>query len=325
MIFEDAGSANGKDMDRLQNIVVGIDYSPCSRNALKEAVRIARWNETALHVVHVIYDEAIAELKRATGVDEEDIVTARGLRLENFVIDIVGEEETLEIHSEVIIGHPFHEVMRVVEDKNADLLVLGAQGHSHEKSTATGVLATRCVRKSPSKVLLVRRAQDHKFHNIVAAVDYSPTSRLALHEAARMVRQDGGQLHIVNVHSPPWKHFMEEEMAHDLVVPEDRARAYLEEVEKELADFVYDCLDEFEGLSGVRTESVEAVSLGWGITDYLGKVKADLVVLGTRGRSPVKTLIMGSIAEHVVRESSCSVLTVKPAGFVYHAPVEHEH
>jgi nucleotide-binding universal stress UspA family protein len=109
---------------------------------------------------------------------------------------------------------------------------------------------------------------------------------------------------------------MEEGLSHDLIVPDDRADEYVREVNKELADFEYDNLEDCEGLS-VRAEAFEAVNVEWGITDYLGMVKADLVVIGTRGRSPLKTLIMGSIAEHVVCESKCAVLTVKPEGFAY--------
>ncbi len=303
--------------DRLQNIVVGVDYSPCSRNAVKEAIRIAKWNQSPLHVVHIIYNEALAETSRATGVDADAIVEARTMRLERFVFDLVDEKEEIGfIHCECIVGHPFHEIMQCVKTKKADLLVLGSHGNQHDEPSVTGVLASKCVRKAPCKVLLVREAQDHRFEKVVAAVDFSETSRLALHEAARIARQDECKLNIVHVYTPAWQHFMEEHSGGSLVVPEDEAERYLREVNERLADFIYDCLEEFEGMH-VESEVVAAVSVGYGITDYLEKEDAELVVIGTRGRSLIRMLLIGSTAEHIVRDSKCSVLTVKPEGFSY--------
>jgi nucleotide-binding universal stress UspA family protein len=51
------------------------------------------------------------------------------------------------------------------------------------------------------------------------------------------------------------------------------------------------------------------------IVDFLKKSGADLAVLGARGRSAMMTWFLGTVAERIVRESPCSVLTVKPEGF----------
>ena len=57
-------------MDLLKNVVVGIDFSKYSHNALAQAMRIARWNEAKLHVVHVIEESVAADLARAYGVSD---------------------------------------------------------------------------------------------------------------------------------------------------------------------------------------------------------------------------------------------------------------
>jgi len=51
---------------------------------------------------------------------------------------------------------------------------------------------------------------------------------------------------------------------------------------------------------------------GRGITEFARQVGADLVVLGTRGRTNLRDLLLGSTAERVVRDAPCSILTVKP-------------
>jgi len=54
---------------------------------------------------------------------------------------------------------------------------------------------------------------------------------------------------------------------------------------------------------------------GNGIIEFAKQVDADLVVLGTRGRTNLRDMLWGSTAERVVRHTPCSVLAVKPAGF----------
>ncbi len=62
---------------------------------------------------------------------------------------------------------------------------------------------------------------------------------------------------------------------------------------------------------------VESIHTGSGITEFLKERKADLAVVGTKGRSALKVFLIGTTAEQVVAESPCSVLTVKPADFVF--------
>jgi nucleotide-binding universal stress UspA family protein len=52
-----------------------------------------------------------------------------------------------------------------------------------------------------------------------------------------------------------------------------------------------------------------------GITEFVRQVDGDLVVLGTRGRTSLRDMLLSSTAERVVREAPCSILTVKPEGF----------
>ena len=54
-----------------------------------------------------------------------------------------------------------------------------------------------------------------------------------------------------------------------------------------------------------------------GIVQFIGDSDADLVVVGTRGRTGMKAILLGTVAERIVRESPCSVLAVKPEDFKY--------
>jgi universal stress protein E len=58
-----------------------------------------------------------------------------------------------------------------------------------------------------------------------------------------------------------------------------------------------------------------------GITHFARSMNADLVALGTRGRTNLRDILLGSTAERVLSESRCSVLAVKPSGFTHEVPM----
>jgi len=117
--------------------------------------------------------------------------------------------------------------------------------------------------------------------------------------------QDRSQVHFLHVFDGPWKrlHYRAE-------TPEaspDFQHRYRTLLEQRLKEFVGDpagvdpCFTVFDAGSYVS-----------GIAEYARQVKADLVVLGTKGRTNLKYMLLGLTVERLLREISCSVLTVKP-------------
>jgi nucleotide-binding universal stress UspA family protein len=82
-----------------------------------------------------------------------------------------------------------------------------------------------------------------------------------------------------------------------------RLEAFGEPLRPEMAQF------------GVRYEIFDYPGHGRGLTEFAPQVGRDLVVLGTRGRTNLRDLLLGSTAERVVRDAPCSILVVKPEGF----------
>ena len=64
-------------------------------------------------------------------------------------------------------------------------------------------------------------------------------------------------------------------------------------------------------ISQLRTELIESTSASGGIVDFVEKEKVDLIVIGTRGRSGFKKLLLGSVAFGVVSYATCPVMVVK--------------
>lgn len=304
-------------MNSLTNIVVGVDFSDFSGIALRQAMRIARWNEARLHVLHVVDTSIVNRLKDFWSSKRallESQVTSDGIRdaamtqLEELVARCEPGDVSVDI--DVATGAPFVEILRRVQGVSADLLVLGSNGSS-DPSRGAGALATKCVRKAATKVLLVRLSHAGRFKDVVACVDFSEMSHRVMEQAIRVAQQDQSVLHLLHVFTPPWQGLN--------YVPrpsEEMERQHEETLRKRLEDHVQTHEGETAGLEVVPSV-VENESESDGVIRFAQESAPDLVVLGTRGRTGAKSILLGTVAEHVVRESPCSVLAIKPDDFKY--------
>ncbi len=129
--------------------------------------------------------------------------------------------------------------------------------------------------------------------NVVVPVDFSDESMEALNQALAMV-DDPAHVRVVNVLS---------ELSPDDPSPLWGASHRIEEGEKKLAEWTTD----FKNISSI----VLVGDPGYEITDYAKRVGADLIVLSSHGRTGLKRLLLGSVAERVVRLADCPVLVLR--------------
>jgi len=142
-----------------------------------------------------------------------------------------------------------------------------------------------------------------QFKTILVATDFSPTSEHALEYARELARSFGSTLHLLHVVPDPvlasaWS----EAYAYDLTALGERFRKYAERQLAEKARAIGDVTLTTEALVGSPAATIVAAA---------EDRSADLIVMGTHGRTGVTHLFMGSIAERVVRTAPCPVLTVR--------------
>ncbi len=295
-------------MKALEQIVVGIDFSRPCINALREAVRMAQWTGAALTVVHVVDLAALEAMGEQFDIKKIDVPKRAGERLKDFVAQHL--QLDIPVKLETAVGHPFEELVKVCESHQADLLVMGAQGNSG-KGWRTGVLATNCVRRAPVEVLLVRGFQDQRFKKLLVCVDFSDTAKLAIEQGLMIARQDRAEVEFLFVFQPI------NEMTGDLaafvqIMPPVNNVDYRKTAEKDLEIFMQPFLEGYADLD-FRMTVIESSRVSDAIIARANDSGADLVVLGTRGRTGLKRLLfMGTTAERIVSDAPCSVLTVKP-------------
>jgi universal stress protein E len=296
-------------MDRLQSIIVGVDFTPSSAAAVRQAIRIAKWNRSQLKAVHVVDSLVLAAVQDAAiafnGDVRRDLVEDAREAWKKFIADLP-ESSGLELLVE--IGSPRAGVLQAVRDFKADLLVLGVTGASG--APGVGTLASACVRKAQSPVLLAQQNQFGPFRRIVACVDFSDTSRIALERAIRTAAQDSAALDVLHVYYGPWNRPNYWEPAWP--VKTEIKTQYANSIEDKLREFATPFRHELEYLKAEYHVVDHPGNHGVAIGEFVHRHNADLVVLGTRGRTNLRDMIIGSTAERVVRDVPCSILAVRP-------------
>jgi nucleotide-binding universal stress UspA family protein len=293
-------------------IVVGVDFTPCSASGLRQAIRIAAWRRTTVQAVHAIEPLVVMDLEQALSPLQTDIraglIRDAGKAWKEFTAGIPGAAG-LELAVE--IDHPVSALLRHVRERSAELLVLGTHGTSPPGGGA-GTLAMACARKASTSVLLVKERHAGPFGSIVACVDFSATSRRALEAAVRYAVEDRAILHVLHVFDAPW-HRLHYRAPTPQTSP-DYQKQYRDGLRRQLEAFCEPYRDEMARLE-TRYAVFDFTGQSAGIAEFTRQVAADLVVLGTRGRTKLRDMLLGSTAERVVREAPCSILTVKPEGF----------
>ncbi len=139
------------------------------------------------------------------------------------------------------------------------------------------------------------------FKQILCPVDFSEHGRYALIVASSLARESGGRLHLVHVHQPP----MAVDAGFAGYIPDVTDYELLRKDLQEIIPTDVDVPYEHHLLVGFPSTE---------ITKYASAHDIDVIVMGTHGRTFLAHLLMGSVAEEVVRDAPCPVLTLKVPG-----------
>jgi nucleotide-binding universal stress UspA family protein len=133
-------------------------------------------------------------------------------------------------------------------------------------------------------------------HSILCPIDFSPTAERALELASSLAKDSGAVLIILHVMRCP--------------------RVYEGDLTGETVRATADLMETFNQVQPTKAGVPCVRSMQWGDPEYVilqtaCDQKVDMIVMGTHGRTGLRRLLMGSVAEQVVRRAPCPVLTVR--------------
>jgi len=300
---------------KIEKILVPLDFSPPSMEALDYAVSMAKQFRAAIHLVHVYPpDEA-----SAPGAGHLLFESAEAIERLN--------EELTGIHRKYVPtfrpenchirgGRPYEEIVRVAREIDADLIALSTRGHSGLKHLLLGSTAERVVRSAPCPVLVARsrkrrtKASSEAFavRTILVPTDFSQCSLAGTEYAAFLANNLHSTLRLFHVIYPYTNYAFVDRVGVRLPglaeAAEETARQEMDALKQ--MDFLRDLSVQTEILSGPAVDEICAAA---------GEPDVDLIVTSTHGRTGLKHALIGSVAEHVVRYAERPVLVVPS----YHA------
>jgi nucleotide-binding universal stress UspA family protein len=291
----------------IKSILVPLDFSQGSLEALNYALPIAKKFGAAIHLVHVTEPDEAFEVSGASHLMLE---TARS-------IEFLGERlpETHRKHlsafgpenCHVRAGRPYQKICGLARKIDADLIVLGTRGYTGVKRILLGSTAERVVRFASRPVLVVRRRgrkQPKEFilHKILAPIDFSQCSMSGAMYAALFAKTFDAKLLFLHVFSgvmPTETGKVSKPLKKNDAIDLENARLDMEAFTQ--LDFLRDvnCTTEIRAGYAVDEICCEAA-----------KSDVDLVVIATHGRSGFNRMLLGNTAEHVVRYAECPVMAV---------------
>jgi len=284
-----------------ERIVVPLDGSSLAEQALGPAVSVAREDGAHVH---------LATVERSASVELEPSIKALDDDYLGAVAATVRDAGVSDVSTRRLVGDRIPSTLEAFRsDVGADLTVMCTHGRGTVQRAWLGSVADELVRTSEAPVLLVRAASDavpragelrsaQRFKRVLVALDGTHFSRQALESATRLGGRSAVYILAQVVHGSG--------LAAEERVQKDRALA---EAKMEL---------EVQSMAsgGYTVESITdfAPSVPEGILDFAERENADVIVIATHGRSGVGRLILGSVADKVIRAADLPVLVVRPQG-----------
>ena len=310
-------------MTPISRILVPTDFSATSDAALAHARRLAIQFGARIHLVHAFEDpyaraafaaEVYAPLPES--MRDEMIRKVRQQLVERLTFGAPPVDGT----SEVVTGTTAESIVDYARFIDADLIVMGTHGRRGMAHLLLGSVAERVVRTASCPVLTVRRVPDSAgVTRILVPTDFSANSDEALEYAVMLAGRCGASVQLLHVLDDP---FVAEGLA---------AEAYLAEAPAMRTAMLNNARERLAHRTGPSQPGVAITSevlFGHGartIAEFAAARGIELIVMGTHGRTGVAHVLIGSVAERLVRTAPCPVLTVRQRrARKEYAPLEYD-
>lgn len=315
-------------MKRFKNILYVYEDSVAQDAAFASAVSLAQKNQADLTLIDVIPEVTSGIGMPPGGPISTDLQTARiAERRQTLESMIALHQQNMTIHIDVLVGIKFLEVICAVIKDGYDLLIKPAENPDYIERLF-GSEDMHLLRKCPCPVWMMKAEETSNYECIVAAVDMDPDelklseqmlNQEVLELASSLALSELASLHLVHVWDEPvaglaslWADKPDEaersmiEGAH--AWHESAMKKLTQNLRRHIGTEAYEYLAPWIHLPrGEAKKEIPAL---------VKDLNADLVVMGTVARTGIPGFIIGNTAEAILDQLQCSVLAIKPPGFV---------
>jgi len=304
-------------MQRFKNVLFYY-RGAADRSALAQAARLASKNQARLTVVEVLED-----LPRALGVAPGppadlaiSLTKERQSRLRESLAAAM--EDCLQAKITVLAGTPFLEITREALREGHDLVMMTAEGPLGLKKVLFGSTSMHLMRKCPCAIWVMRPGPRRRSKRILAAVAPDPFNQqkdalntTIMELASLLAEREQAELHVVLVRDGASGNRLNRRSD----TTAGRRHEWHRRVREHHKTALFELLDAYKKDTPGRVHLVKGRARTL-IPKLAAKQEIDLVVTGTTCRAGAPGFFMRNTAESILQQVECSVLTVRPDGFV---------
>jgi universal stress protein E len=300
-------------MIKYRNILVVIDPNMEPQPALYRAAEVARLQDSAaIKVFMSIYDFSyeITSILSAEEREEmrEGVVNLRKSWLEGLIKPYV--DEGLDISLKVVWNsRPFEGIQQEVDEHRHDLVIKSAHHHSLLETFIFTPLDWQLIRKCHTPLLLVKEHGWPADGNIVVALNFSnepeqnALNQKLFKEANHVARLVKGKVHLVNAVPSPTVNIALEVPGFTPEIYNDALMQHHQSMMEDFAKSHHIPAEQTYVLEGLPEDVLPEIA---------EKLDAELILLGSLGRTGWSAALIGNTAEQVVDSIHCDLLVLKP-------------
>ena len=267
----------------LEKILLATDHSEYSEGAIREAIKFASKCSSRIYASLTI--EANPEYESiGSNIFEKEEQDA------NAYLDSIRARAAKDgVACETALHESTDAAEAIVEeatDRKVDMIVIGRRGRKGVAKALLGEVAAKVIMHAPCKVLVVPKAAQIEYKNILVATDGLAQAKAAVAEAIAIAKRCGS--HIIAL-----------------------SAIRDESEQKEASQFAGEAAD-LAKKEGISAEAVTPTGRSFNaIVETAGGRGVDLIVMGTYGKTGVRKFLKGSATEKVIGTAGCAVLVVK--------------
>jgi len=291
---------------KIKNVLWATDGSEESLKALKIARLIAKKFNASVKGYYVIkkINKTIFDFLNMK-IDLDEIASREKERAEKFLTDVSRKlmKEKIKFTYDFGFGEPDREIVKYAENNKMDILIMGKRGIGLFETNLTGSVTNKVIQSSSVPVLVYNSKTTKRISNInkiLVPVNLGEDILSSFDYALFMAKEFKSKITLV---------YVEEYYSYPVEMPVA--------VMDDLRDYFSNKMDELiekhkASKLKIDTRVVESVSAYLGILRLCESIKPDLIVMNTHGKKGLKKFVLGSVAEKIITDMPCPVVTLKP-------------
>jgi nucleotide-binding universal stress UspA family protein len=268
---------------RLEKLLLATDGSKFSEGAIREVINLAKICSSKIYAVSVV------EINPEFMAQAPQLVEKYEKETRQHLESVKSRASKEGLDCEVIVHEgeePYQYIIDEAAKKQAEMIIMGRYGRTGLKRLLMGSVTARVIGHSPCKVMVIPETAKVSYKNILIAADGSKYSDAAALEAISIAKRCGSDLIAISV------------VTKDKDLPS--AKKNVGKISR---------MAKKEGLKA-KTLTLRGTPYNV-IVEAAGKKNADVIVVGSHGRTGLDRLLMGSVTERVIGHANCAVLVVK--------------